>query len=102
MERWRQDWRATAGSSPAEDRPASELDAWHALTSSLRAELDNGASPDQQRTLQLIVSDAIELAGQIDDPSQQAHMAADLRAIAVTLATPTAGSLVPGTGRGGP
>ena len=102
MERWRQDWRATAGSSPAEDRPASELDAWHALTSSVRAELDNGASPDQERTLQLIVSDAIDLAGQIDDPSQQARRATDLRAIAAALGTPPAGSQIPGPGRGGP
>jgi len=101
MERWRQDWQATAGSIPADDKPRSELAGWHGLTRSLHAELDAGASPDQEHTLQLILADAIDLADQVDDPAQRQRVAADLRATAAALGMPTAGSQTPGAGRGG-
>jgi len=102
MERWRQEWRATAGSIAAEDQPRSELAGWQRLTRSLRAELDAGASPDQERTLHLILADAIDLGDRIDDPAQHQRIAAELRATAAALGMPTAGSQPPGPGRGAP
>jgi hypothetical protein len=71
------------------------------LTRSLRAELDAGASPDLERTLQLVLSDAVDVAERAPDPAERQRFGADLRSIAVALGAATGGSRPVETG-GGP
>ena len=101
MERWRQEWQASAGARPSADRSASPGTPWSSLTRSLRAELDAGASPDLERTLQLVLSDAVDLADRTPDPAERQRFGADLRSIAVALGAAT-GSSRPAEPGGGP
>lgn len=101
MERWRQEWLAGAASRPPDDRPASPGTPWLQLTRNLRTELDSGASPDLGRTLQLILSDAVDISDRVPDPAQRQRFGADLRSIAVALGGST-GSPTPAGPRGSP
>jgi hypothetical protein len=101
MERWRQEWLASAGPAPSADRPTTPGTPWLQLTRSLRAELDAGASPDLERTLQLVLSDAVDVAERAPDPAERQRFGADLRSIAVALGAATGGSRPVETG-GGP
>ena len=101
MDRWRQEWLANASSRPPADRSASPGTPWSLLTRSLRAELDAGGSPDLDRTLQLILSDAVDVADRTPDPAERQRFGADLRSIAVALGAST-GNLRPVDTGGGP
>ncbi len=100
MERWRQEWLASAGPRSSADPSASPGTPWSLLTRSLRGEVDAGASPDLERTLQLILSDAIDVADRLPDPADRQRFGADLRSIGVALGA-AIGTSHPGESGGG-
>jgi hypothetical protein len=55
------------------------------MTGSLRTALTEGTSPGLQPTLQLIVSDAVRLADQMDGQVARQRAADDMRAMAAAV-----------------
>jgi hypothetical protein len=97
MERWRDAWASSLGSTPeklpraAEASPPNPDAAWPDLTRSLGADLAEGGSPGLESTLQHILSDAARLADRLDEPVVRQRLAGDVRSIAAALgASPSA------------
>jgi hypothetical protein len=106
MGRWRDAWSSRATEHKGiEDREPTDLNAraegaWHDLTRSLAAGLADGESPALQRTLRHIISDAAQLADEIDDGAVRDRLAKDLRDMSAALDDHPAEPLDSNDGRG--
>jgi regulator of protease activity HflC (stomatin/prohibitin superfamily) len=106
MQRWRDSLGVHSGSGsagsvrPGDLSPSSPDAAWADLTRSLETALAQDVSPGLQSTLQLILSEAVHLADQIDEPAVRQRVGDDIRAMASALgASPSA--RVGSSGEGG-